>query len=1180
MSILSTDVKLFESQRLIDEDDGGGRATGNVIVDGDLNNLFPDISRLDRTIGDVALRKAFVGVATANADTYLGAHAILTVKPTDPNVSVVLFNTGSESDERSGAQDRIESYVVRGAAANWFLLGDQYAGQRLIIGFQELDRDRPEVGEVYELEDDGGDNQFVRLTDIESEQQTFIEELPSGNVRYLERRKLTMGISAPIETNFTGGQPRLVGTSLPASDVHTTEVADAARYYGVTKTTAEALVGDLSINVESIFAALVPSAQKEAIWLDEPGGYVRRLALPLTDSVIQTKGNVTLVDGWVIGYAERAITPGTLTVTFQSAWTCVYIDDGAGNLVWESGKNQYSAGTVDYASGQVSAYYGGSGGISTTLDYLPAANYIGQAETGVVAVTAGNRSFSWTLNLAESKPRPGTLVINYLAQGKWQIVEDNGTGQLAGQGSGTLNFVTGSVAITFPVMPDVGTPIVYAYIANVPEELTLHSGALADKPQVYLQLGSDAIKPGSVSIAWYASGNKTATDDGAGAITGDAIGSINYATGQCILEATGTFLNITTELTCDFDNVTGQLEAVSFSPDANGVVSGTLANFPILAGSLSFTSSTKRKRLFPRDNQYKDNDYTENQTVLRVIVDDGASGFKDLDGNVVSGSINYTTGAYTLTIEADYTYGTVTGTATGSLGYGTQTTYGEQTVRETITAATNIHYQLSADVHSTQQQIQDATTLVLRLLATSALVVPGSVIFEFSNDSYIDIDGVIMTNADIETGAGTAVGAIDYTTGQVTLSTWDNNENSVPELISCATMDASIAVSVVKFRTPGKPLRPGSLQITAIREDTGALITASADADGTITHAELSGSVEVDNGLVDLWFTSDDTDDTGASDIPIYPGSLRYNAVSYSYLPMDASLIGVDPVRLPGDGRVPIIRDGDVMVLAHTDETDIGTPVSDDVQTLTRDHQAEILVKDANAVELDPAMYVVDLIAGTVTFDAALVLQDAEANALTTPLAIFDRIEHMTVVSDTQISGELAMISQLAHDYPAGSTLSTALLWGDIAARVRDEFTQKSWNSSNPNWSDARIGDDTTASFNLIDYPVLVTNNGAITEKWALVFTSSSGYSIVGEQVGIIGSGTTGGVLEPINPNTGQPYFSVDSNGWGTGWVAGNVLRFDTQGCLAPMWLARTVLSGLGTVDDDSVTTQIRGDAD
>ena len=95
-----------------------------------------------------------------------------------------------------------------------------------------------------------------------------------------------------------------------------------------------------------------------------------------------------------------------------------------------------------------------------------------------------------------------------------------------------------------------------------------------------------------------------------------------------------------------------------------------------------------------------------------------------------------------------------------------------------------------------------------------------------------------------------------------------------------------------------------------------------------------------------------------------------------------------------------------------------------------------------------------------------------------------------------------------------------------------------------------------------------------------LLFTSTTAFQVVGEQVGIIATGDTTTVLEPTNGNTGGAYFTVDPNGWGTGWVAGNVLRFDTQGCLAPMWLARTVLSGLGTVDDDSVTTQIRGDAD
>ena len=40
MAITNDDVKLFESQRLTDEEDGGGRVTGREVIDGNVNNLF------------------------------------------------------------------------------------------------------------------------------------------------------------------------------------------------------------------------------------------------------------------------------------------------------------------------------------------------------------------------------------------------------------------------------------------------------------------------------------------------------------------------------------------------------------------------------------------------------------------------------------------------------------------------------------------------------------------------------------------------------------------------------------------------------------------------------------------------------------------------------------------------------------------------------------------------------------------------------------------------------------------------------------------------------------------------------------------------------------------------------------------------------------------------------------
>ena len=132
MPILTGDIQLLASERLSDTFDGGGRMTGRVIVDGQSNNLFPDISELDRTYGRVSLRKCFVGVLTDSTDSYYGAHAIVADAPDDPRVAVTLFTTRSWVDQREAAKDRIERYLARGIRWPGQLLERQLTGQRAI----------------------------------------------------------------------------------------------------------------------------------------------------------------------------------------------------------------------------------------------------------------------------------------------------------------------------------------------------------------------------------------------------------------------------------------------------------------------------------------------------------------------------------------------------------------------------------------------------------------------------------------------------------------------------------------------------------------------------------------------------------------------------------------------------------------------------------------------------------------------------------------------------------------------------------------------------------------------------------------------------------------------------------------------------------------------------------------
>ena len=64
MAILSGDIRLVASQVMDDVPEGGGAPTATILVDGASNQVFPDISELDRAGGRVSLRKIFATVDT------------------------------------------------------------------------------------------------------------------------------------------------------------------------------------------------------------------------------------------------------------------------------------------------------------------------------------------------------------------------------------------------------------------------------------------------------------------------------------------------------------------------------------------------------------------------------------------------------------------------------------------------------------------------------------------------------------------------------------------------------------------------------------------------------------------------------------------------------------------------------------------------------------------------------------------------------------------------------------------------------------------------------------------------------------------------------------------------------------------------------------------------------------
>jgi hypothetical protein len=303
---------------------------------------------------------------------------------------------------------------------------------------------------------------------------------------------------------------------------------------------------------------------------------------------------------------------------------------------------------------------------------------------------------------------------------------------------------------------------------------------------------------------------------------------------------------------------------------------------------------------------------------------------------------------------------------------------------------------------------------------------------------------------------------------------------------------------------------------------------------------------------------------------PVAASTMRYSAVAYSYLPIDASILGLDPVRLPQDGRVPMFRVGGYVVVGHTGK--IGPVTVSNGQTINcaRTRLSRLRVVGNNGLVINTG-YTTDLDAGTVTF--------TDVSGYSQPVTIEHRVEDMVRVRDVQINGTLSLSRALSHDFPVpGSYVSGALVAGNLKARVSALWDQATWDGVT--WVDYQVGSAATASYNDTVAPVEVTNAGAITQRWALRFTSSSTFDVIGENVGNLGNYSINADCAPINPISGQPYFTIRAIGWGLGWAAGNVLRINTVGAMYSYAAVRTVQPSAAAGTDFKFELLVRGDVD
>lgn len=1179
MAITSDDIKLMQPERLTDNEDGGGMMTGREVIDGDINNLFEDISRVNRTYGNVSVRKAFLKVDTDTSDLYLDAHSILSAQPADPRVTGLLFSTESHYDERDAARQRIESFVVAGPETQIYLRGTQLKGQRALIVYAPKDNSvrAPEVGETYMLQTGTAlaSQQFVKVMEVEHTEEVFTYFVGGETVRTFKADQYVLQLSAELARDYAAKAPHPFPDN--QSRLYSTQPATSAKYYGSTRLLTDAAPGATSIRVIDTFAPIIPTASNETPVIDQrPGGFlphpVRSADDPISIAVNVEAGSISEM--------PTAIFPGTVSIVIDEV---LYTDSGGEFLNEAQAPGALQGTTINYTSGVIS--WAGTASGASEVGYVPAAAREHVPNTGTIDITDANRNFNYVLQL-DPPPAPLAFHASYQYLGKWYDLSDNGTGQIVGDGSGQVNYDTGSVVITTLAQPDANSKIFFRWLDGGLYSVNVDAAYSLSAP-ITLKLNVVSVSAGSVTISWSAGGIGKSATDSSGVISGDATGKINYASGEISLFLSETpDGNFTVSYNSNsIEEVVGESNAIPANLDKSNITLSSTANAK--PGSVRFSIRKTVVRNIVNQGDIVVSSTKHHQT--NALHDDGNGAIIDSREGAAVGSINYTTGAITVngglflkTYNEESPEGrqsVVSSIAVSLSGGSTGNTPGDEgrawraaqyktdEISEVLEAQTVVvyHTEISRPAGSGSRTLSPTQTPWKFYLLKFGPLVPGSIVLDIGGDLWFD-DGLgnLLTGYSTATGIGTVRGTVDYSTTEVVIDWYEGRPASaLVKPVSILTGDDIVVLEGVLFRTSAAPLRPNGFTVRArdIQDDT--LYNAAADAQGDLSGDGITGAVDLQRGLAELAFPA-----------PVLASTVFYNAVSYKSVPLDSRILGLDPVRLPADGRVPILRDADILVLTHTARDIIEGPEAGMTVSAGRDKLHDAWIEDESGARLAAAQYSLDKETGTAVLSTPFSAIDDDGQPLSGSLYFVHRIDEMSLCTEARIDGRLQLAQPLYHEFPAAETwVASAVYLGDLRARV------KSWNSyvSDPAAWEAS-GTPTAAQYNDNAYPIAIDNRGAVSERWKIRFTSTTSFVLIGEHMGQIATGSIVVDFSPTNPQTGTPFFTIQADGWGSGWAVGNTVRFDTEGASAPLWLIRTVLPGMASVNDDQLKIELRGD--
>ena len=1172
MTIAASNLKFYQSERMTDEDDGGGQMTATEIAWGVKNSIFDDVTDVDDAAGDVSIRQVFGANTSAGTEKLLDAGAIVFEAPADPDISVLMCSLGDHYAERADIAARIEQSVTRAGRYNGYLYGMHVIGQRSLILWQRPEVPPPDVGRYALVAKSGsieGDVQYVFVTRVTTETRTLYEAYGGQTVTY-QILAVTAELAEPLRYEFLGSEPsrsELTYASLTAVVYETRYQADTVPFYSIAPLTATAALGDRAVTVDSLYLPLIPTLWNETPLANlTPAGDWATL-VPASDGTVTFSTTTETVKPGVSLYVGGSVFPGTFGLVIGAST----ITDDGGTLRLGG---TTAIGTMDYGNGLAiwndsCPNYGTS---SKTITYRPAAKTTRVGDTIAVPVTAETLGYVWVIALRPVPP-PQTLRWAYRSGGQWYVLFDDGSGQLRGvnsaYGSGVLTLSgdgAGTLTITTGALPDVGSAMIGTWGAAV--DYFPRGGSAVDAPVVRFVAVHAGWTPGTVSIEWTYNGTTYTLDDSPaadGALTGaGGVGAVDYYGTECwarpaILPPVGTVFTLRYTYNAAVKTYT------QTSPSTGGdghTLTIQLPDTDIIPGSVYLTLLSKY------DGSEADGLSSVDTPFYATITkhDDGSG---NLSGG---GTATYATGE--LVFDCRFSGTTKRRSCGWYNGYWTVGIISTATVTVNVPQSVTVRYRTASDAQTAEQEI---TLSLLEFDLTKGYgetITRGSVRYRIGSDVYVDVAGQIYRNPSLTDGSGSLAGTLDPTTGRVTQSQWTAGSANAITLEALTTEIGSYPVGHVAFRTQASPIKPG-LQLLYTEQD-GTTRNTTIDSSGYSEDAHALITVDADHGVVQArfgrWLVDADLTPTQKLEpwydpdaremhngvlsiwkpVLVLADSIRYNAVARSAMPPDSALLRLDAARMPPDGKVKCFDTGRLVLVHHT-ATHTETSLSPtQVVDMGRTRLYMVWIFDADGQRLPASFADLNQATGIVTMAA-----DLDLTGYSGPYTFRHTIADLARVTRADINGNLSLSLALSHAYPADESYVSGVLYiGTLQARYTNLFMQTTWTNV---WADSRIGDAPLASYDDVSWPIRVTNAGTYPERLLFKFTSASAFQCFGEHAGYLGAGTITQDFTVMHASTGQSYCVVDYRGWGGALAMGYCLRLNLIGANYPLDVIRAV---------------------